>query len=260
MTNRAGEPIWYELLTDDIDRARSFYGAVFGWTMAAPPMAPPGAESYEMIGTCDGNHAGGVLPLTPEMTAGGARPTWLVYFGVDDVDAAVDKLVSLGGGTLMDAMDIPGVGRMAFVRDPQGNPFYLMRGASDGTSDVFSEGPAQGRCGWNELMTPELDPALAFYADLLDLRVNERMDMGPEYGPYCFLDAGQKRIGAAMKGEPAGWRFYFYVDDIEAAKRAVETNGGQVLFGPQEVPGGQRIIIATDPSGVEFGAVGPLGN
>lgn len=260
MTNRTGEPIWYELLTDDIDRARDFYRAVCGWTIARPPTAPPGADSYEMIGRADGGFAGGAMPLTPQMIAGGARPGWLGYFAVEDVDAAVERLTTLGGTVLLPAMTMPDVGRMAMVRDPQGNPFYVMRGASDETSDVYAERPAPGRCGWNELMTSDLDAALAFYHDLLGMQVNERMDMGPEYGPYCFLDIGEKRIGAAMRGEPAGWRFYFHVPDIVAAKAAVEANGGTVLFGPHEVPGGQRIIIAADPSGAQFGAVGPEGN
>lgn len=257
MTNRPGEPIWYELLTDDIGKARGFYAAVFGWTISAPPMTVPGAENYEIIGRPDGGFAGGAMPLTAEMIAGGARPGWLVYFGVADVDASVLKLRELGGGVIMEPFDIPMVGRVALVTDPQGHPFYLMRGASAGTSDVFTEEPGLGRCGWNELMTPDLESSLAFYADLLDLKVNERMDMGPDFGPYCFLDAGEKRLGAAMKGEPAGWRFYFHVADIDAAKAAVEGNGGPVLFGPQDVPGGSRIIIAADPSGAQFGAVGP---
>lgn len=257
MSNRPGEPIWYELLTDDIDKARHFYGAVIGWKIAAPMLKVPGAESYEMIGRADGGFAGGAMPLTAEMKAGGARPGWLTYFGVADVDASVAKLRELGGGVFMDPFDIPMVGRVALVSDAQGVPFYLMRGASAGTSDVFAEEPGLGRCGWNELMTPDLDAALAFYDELLDLKVNERMDMGPDYGPYCFLDAGSKRIGAAMKGEPMGWRFYFHVADIDAAKAAVEANGGAVLMGPHEVPGGSRIIVATDPSGAEFGAVGP---
>lgn len=257
MTNRTGEPIWYELLTDDIDRARAFYVAVCGWTIARPPTAPPGADSYEMIGRADGGFAGGALPLTAGMMAGGARPGWLGYFAVEDIDAAVARLIALGGSVHMPPFDIPGAGRAAMVADPQGNPFYLMRGASDETSDVYAEQSAPGRCGWNELMTTDLDAALAFYRDLLGMDVNERMDMGPAYGPYCFLDVGAKRVGAARRGEPAGWRFYFHVADIDAAKAAVEANGGTVLFGPQDVPGGQQIIVATDPSGAQFGAVGP---
>lgn len=257
MTNQTGEPIWYELLTDDVARAQAFYGSVFGWTIAAMPGAATETEGYAMIGRADGGHAGGVLPLSEAMQAEGARPGWLVYFAVADVDASVARLTALGGSVHMPPFDIPGAGRAAMVADPQGNVFYLMRGASDAASDVFAEHAAPGRCGWNELMTTDLDAALAFYGELLGMTVSGQMDMGPEYGAYCFLDAGGRPIGAAMKGEPAGWRFYFHVADIDAAKAAVEAGGGKVLFGPQDVPGGQRIIVATDPSGTQVGAVGP---
>ena len=54
-----------------------------------------------------------------------------------------------------------------------------------------------------------------------------------------------------------GWRFYFRIPDIETTAAKVTANGGTVLTGPHEVPGGDRIILATDPHGVVFGAVGP---
>src|SRR6185503_16562358 len=102
-------------------------------------------NGYRMIGIADGGFTGGVLPLTDEMQQHGARPTWLGYLNVRDVDGKVAEIESAGGKTLMPATDIPNVGRIAMVADPQGAPFYVMTpippaGDPNAKSDVFSPG------------------------------------------------------------------------------------------------------------------------
>src|SRR5687767_8019322 len=82
-----GSFIWYELMTSDPIGAKSFYDAVVGWTIAGE--APPGPVEYRMIGRSDGGTAGGVLTITDDMAQGGARPVWLGYINVDDVDGSV---------------------------------------------------------------------------------------------------------------------------------------------------------------------------
>jgi uncharacterized protein len=82
-------------------------------------------------------------------------------------------------------------------------------------------------------------------------------------GELQLLNDGVPRIGAIMevpKDAPFHARlFYFGVNSIAAAKEAIEASRGKILNGPHEVPGGQWIIIATDPQGVAFGVVGPQG-
>ena len=68
-----------------------------------------------------------MLPLTDEMQQHGALPMWLGYINVDDADATVTSIEQAGGKTLMPAFDIPNVGRIAMVTDPQGAPFYIMK-------------------------------------------------------------------------------------------------------------------------------------
>jgi predicted enzyme related to lactoylglutathione lyase len=138
--NPAGSFIWYELMTPDPAGAKAFYDSVVGWNIAAESQFPNG---YRMIGRSDGKSAGGLLPLTDEMQQHGARPTWLSYISVDDVDRTVSAIEEAGGKTYMPAFDIPDVGRVAMVADPQGAPFYVMKPtppANDphGRSDVFS--------------------------------------------------------------------------------------------------------------------------
>jgi predicted enzyme related to lactoylglutathione lyase len=256
MPNPEGTPIWYELLSTDPDASKKFYDHVVGWTVEAEPA---GEMDYRMIATSGGDNVGGVMRLTPEMQSGGAKPTWLFYIGVDDVDASVAKVVANGGNVLMPAWDIPGVGRIAFVTDPQGIPFYIMKGALDQSSTAFDR-TGMGKCNWNELITPDQVAGNAFYADTFGWRYPDKMEMPGDMGDYVFIDVAGTQIGATMKdpGGPApGWRFYFRAPDIEAAAAKVAEAGGTVMMGPHDVPGGDRIIVATDPHGIVFGVVGP---
>ena len=256
MSNPHGWPIWYELLSNDAHASKTFYEKVIGWTVHD---AEPGGMDYRMIDTGGGDFVGGLMNLTPEMKSGGAMPRWLFYIGVDDVDATVAKIEEKGGGVIMPAFDMPGVGRMAFVRDPQGVPFYVMRGASDESSGAY-ERMGMGKCNWNELSTPDQASANAFYADLFGWRYPDKMPMG-EMGDYVFVEVAGETIGATMTapkdGPPPAWQFYFRTPDIEATAGKVKDAGGTVHYGPSEVPGGDRIIVASDPHGVMFGAVGP---
>jgi predicted enzyme related to lactoylglutathione lyase len=261
MPNPEGTPIWYELLSADPDASKTFYDHVIGWTVEAEPS---GEMDYRMIATSGGDNVGGVMRLTPEMQAGGAKPTWLFYICVNDVDASFATTRANGGGSLMDPFDIPGVGRMALVTDPQGIPFYIMRGASDQSSTAFDR-MGMGKCNWNELITSDQASGNKFYADTFGWSYPDKMTMPGDMGDYTFIDVAGTQIGATMRtawddGPDApgpGWRFYFRAPDIEAAVAKVAEAGGTVMMGPHEVPGGDRIIVATDPHGVVFGVVGP---
>jgi predicted enzyme related to lactoylglutathione lyase len=263
MSNPVGSFIWYELMTSDADAAAQFYGTVIGWNIGARSDLSPSGKDYRMIGRSDGGFEGGVLALTPEMVSHGARPTWLGYHHVIDVDASVQAIVADGGGTLMPAMDLP-VGRIAMMADPMGTPFYVMKpipppDKPNARSDVFDP-TAKQRVNWNELASPDLARAKSFYSKHFGFEFKEAMNMGP-MGDYCFITHdGVPRIGAIMqasKNAPShAWLFYFGVSSIAAAKEAIESSGGRLLNGPHEVPGGQWIIIASDPQGAVFGVVG----
>lgn len=252
--------IWYELMTPDPEGAKTFYDAVVGWEIGGE--GPPEYNGYRMIGRSDGKVAGGLLPLTPEMRQHGARPTWLGYIHVADVDQKVAAIEAAGGKALMPATDIPNVGRIAMVADPQGAPFYVMKptppaGDPNAQSDVFSPDQPQ-RCSWNELSTTDPVAGRKFYGEQFGWGTEEFMDMG-EYGEYRFLEQGGTRIGALCGVSPGAqprWRYYFRVPSIAAAKDIAEKNGGSVSMGPHQVPTGDWIITGTDPQGAEFALVG----
>lgn len=108
---------WTELNTHDADKAMKFYGETLGWTFDAMPMGD-GAPYY--MCSSNGETVAGIFTLTglkyklvPEH--------WFTYFAVDDVDARVEKAKAAGGSLMREAMDIPGIGRVAIVKSASGS-------------------------------------------------------------------------------------------------------------------------------------------
>jgi len=147
MSKDRGAFIWYELMTGDPAGAKAFYDEVIGWTIAADAMTMANNSEYRMIGRSDGGFAGGVLTITPDMASHGGKPMWASYIHHADVDAAVTAMRDAGGAVHMPPTDMPGIGRMAMVSDPQGAVFYIMKPTPpadnpDAKSDVFDEAKA----------------------------------------------------------------------------------------------------------------------
>jgi uncharacterized protein len=263
MSDPAGTFIWYELLTTDLGAARGFYASVIG--LAIPAEATPGPMDYRMVTTPGGGTVGGAMALSPQMVAGGARPGWYGYVKVADVDAAVADVTAAGGKALMPPSDIPGAGRIAMIADPQGAALYLMRpapppGMENVTATAFDP-EKHGHVAWNELHAADGAAALAFYADRLGWEKSDALDMGALGAYQMFrLQGSDQAIGAMLTSpqmpQPM-WVYYFNVPDIDAAAESAAAEGGRLLYGPAEIPGGQFIFQATDPQGAVFAAVGP---
>ena len=246
--------VWYELITSDVDAAERFYGAVIGWK--SQNSGTPGMDYRQW--TASGTPVGGLMTIPPEAAANGMRPCWMGYLNVTDLDASVADMQKAGGIQRMPSMDIPGVGRIAVLTDPQGAGFYLIQPAMEGTSTVFSPGKT-GHGGWHELHTTDWQAALAFYSTQFGWAKTDALDMGP-MGTYLLFNAGGDAIGGMMNSpnfpHPA-WLYYFNVEDIRTAKTRVEAAGGTILMGPQEVPGGMWILQALDPQGAMFALLAP---
>ena len=259
MTTLQGSWIWYELMSPDPDGSKAFYEAVVGWSIST---GHGGDTNYGFITNPDGGMTGGLMRLSAEMQQHGARPCWIGYIAVDDVDASVAAITAAGGKVLMPPFDIEMAGRVAMVTDPGGAPFYIMTPTpppGGGASTAFTRFDMLGRCSWNELMAGAFDQDLPFYTSLFGWALPEPMDMG-EMGKYQFIEHDAVPIGAIMPKMPqvpaAIWNHYFRVTSIPAAQAAVAANGGQVINGPMEVPGGEWIIQGIDPQGAMFALVG----
>lgn len=254
MRNQHGDFIWYELLTSDLDGAVQFYSAILDW--GVEDSGQPDLD-YR-LGFAEEAPVAGMMKMPQEAINAGAQPVWVGYVGVDDVDLAVSKIQAAGGTVQMPAFEVPEIGRMAMVTDPDGIPFYVMRGATDDTSDAFTLDKV-GHCGWNELAAKNLDGAVKFYGEQFGWSTGFEMDMG-EMGFYKFFEQQGHAIGGMMQANenagPAMWSFYFRVADIDKTAEKIIASGGKILHGPAQVPGNDFIINGLDPQGVLFSVVG----
>jgi predicted enzyme related to lactoylglutathione lyase len=247
-----GKFIWYELITNDIAGAAAFYGKVAGWSVQ--DSGGPGPE-YKFFAAA-GVMVGGLMAIPADAAAAGMPPGWFGYVHVSDVDSTVASFTAAGGRVLMPATDIPNVGRIAMLADPQGAAIYVMTPSGEGESQAFNLSKP-GHVGWNELSTTDWRAALDFYASQFGWGKTEEMDMGP-MGTYLLFNAGAEAIGCMANGmspHPA-WQYYIGVASIDAAIKLVAEAGGRVLNGPHQVPGGSWIIMGQDPQGAHFALVG----
>ncbi|AHG93568.1 Glyoxalase-like domain protein (plasmid) [Gemmatirosa kalamazoonensis] len=250
-----GRYLWYDHMTTDESAARAFYTTVVGWTTTPFEMGP-GAPAYTMWTNAAGAPIGGVMRMPEQESAAGVPAHWLSYVGTPDVDATVAEAERLGASTHVPPTDIPTVGRFAVLTDPQGAYFALFT-PSNAPGPMPAE-PGLGDVSWHELYTTDLDAAFDFYRQLLGWSEASTMDMGPEHGRYLMYGrGGQHMYGGMMKRPteeiPPMWTLYFRVPDVDAAVATVKEQGGQVLTGPMEVPGGDRVAICRDPQGGAFG-------
>ena len=252
-----GQFIWYELMTGDTAAAAEFYSAVVGWQCAAAPNSTAGGDQY-FVFSIPGFEmgTGGMMALKPEMADGGARPGWIGYVGVDDVDAKAKEFADNGGDIHMPPTDIPGIGRFAVVADPHGAVIYIFKpNMPDGPLPPMPEPGTPGTVGWNELYAGNGEEAFAFYSKMFGWEKSMSVDMDA-MGIYQIFSAGGRDIGGMMtkmKEMPMPfWNYYFTVEAIDKAVEIAEANGGKLVNGPHPVPGGAWIVQMTDPQGAMF--------
>ena len=242
-----GSFVWQELLTSDPDAAQPFYKSLIGWETS---LWEEGEQPYTMW--MKGEVAvGGLMTLPDEAKAMGAPPHWLSYIGTPQVDATVEKAKGLGAKPLFGPMDIPKVGRIAVMADPQGAVFAIFQPAGEEPPQVTPS------CGTSS-PPPISPPRLNFYQALFGLEKGDAMDMAAmgASGIYQIIKHGGQDIGgifnkpAEMPG-PSAWTVYFSVNDVDGAAPRAKELGGQVLAGPMDVPDG-RIAHIMDPQGAVF--------
>ena len=219
-----------------------------------------------MIGRSDGGIAGGVLPLTDEMQQHGARPTWLGYIDVDDVDAAVAAIEAAGGKALMPRVRHPQRRPDRDGRRPAGRALLRdeadpARGTSRTRRATSSRPTSRAACRWNELSTSDPAAARDFYGEQFGWDSDDVMDMG-EMGEYRFIDhdgdAHRRVVRRRCSGQQPKWRYYIRVPSIVdgQGKPPKPSGGTDRTWARTEVPGGDYIVIGIDPQGAEFALVG----
>jgi uncharacterized protein len=255
-SSQTGRFVWYEYMGNDLKAAVDFYTGVVGWSAKD---AGRGFDfPYEIV-SAGSTMVAGMMDIPAEAKAMGARPGWLGYIWVEDVDKALPKLTAVGGKVLKAPADIPGVGRFAVVADLEGAVFMLFRDAGGNPPPPPPPG-TPGLIGWRELHAGDGAAAFEFYSGQFGWTKASDFDMGP-MGVYHIFDSGHGDMGGMFTKRsqtPAPfWLYYFNVDAIDAAAERVAAKGGRIINGPMEVPGGQWIVQGLDPQDAMFALLAP---
>lgn len=117
---KSGEFVWTEIASNDADKCKAFYNAIFGWKFQESSASQTGMEYIE-FSAGDDSHVGGMYQIDPAWFGGNPPPPhFMSYVAVDDVDENARLAAELGATIIRGPMDIPNVGRMCIIQDPTG--------------------------------------------------------------------------------------------------------------------------------------------
>jgi predicted enzyme related to lactoylglutathione lyase len=218
-----GEFCWNELLTSDEAAATKFYSAVFGWQTAD---FSGGGAKYT-IWKSQGKGVGGLMKRPME----NMPPHWMGYVTVADVDATLKKAGDAGGKVLMPALNVPTVGRIAVLQDPQGATLGIIRPQGQPTNCSANQ------IVWCDIPVKDLDRSIQFYSAVLGAPIKKEQHEGntfamlphaEEHGVSGCLTTGCE--GSKSEPSQSGPLLYFNCQGrLDQAIAAAGSNGGKVL-------------------------------
>ncbi len=239
-TYRHGHIVWHELMAPDGAAAEKFYGELFGWSFKHSDMGEMGTYRVVVAG---GREQGGIVQTDPKH---GIAAHWAGYVSVPDVDAAAKTAAEHGGRVTCAPMDIPNIGRFAYVLDPEGAGFVVFR---DNQGDATPpEMPGLGDFCWDTLAVHNGEQALAFYGAVVGWT---RGKFGEAPGLFLATAEGQTIVDveAPQGGAPSHWMTHVVVQNLEAARANAESLGAKIYAPQIEVPGVGKMAVIGDPWG-----------
>jgi uncharacterized protein len=241
-----GAPCWVDLMTSDVDRARAFYGELFGWQSDDPNPEFGGYFNFSK----DGILVAGGMPAMPEA---GPPNIWSVYLATDDARKAVETATANGGQIIADAMDVHDLGTMAVITDSAGAVIGMWQ---PGTHQGFGILGEPGTPAWFELLTKDHASATAFYRNVFGWDTSTLHDT--DEFRYTTANHGEDQVAGVMDAAaflpddvPSHWSVYFAVENADATLAKIVELGGSIEQPAEDTPYG-RLATAADPMGARF--------
>jgi uncharacterized protein len=248
--------VWFEYVSNDQDKAKGFFGELFGWKTKSTTM-PHG--SYTLITHGGERMLGGYVK---PVEGGPQRPHWLPHLQVASAQESAAKVKSLGGAVVKAPFSLGEYGTNAIVSDPLGAVFALWQPVMP---DQANDGEYKGEDGgwvWNELYTQDPDRSLTFYKALAGFDSESMQKQRDAPGPdrYEILKSGDKARAGVMKlaGVPPMWMPYVQVADTDAVVERAKKLGATFMMPAETIPGVGRIAVMADPLGGALGLLHPM--
>ena len=235
---------WTDLCTDATEAAKEFYTALFGLSFLDETDE---SGNVYTLGLKNDRPVVGLMAKPPEMDEMGVPNCWETYIKVDDADAALARAAAAGGTPMGPVVQASDAGKLAVVADPTGGVVVLWEPIDHQGAHLVNE---HGTLCWNELVTSDVDAAMAFYSQLLGWTA---VDLG--MGGSVGIRQGEDMIGTVSplpaEGVPTHWAVYFAVDDCDATVEQCQNLGGSVTVPPMDMPPGRMAQLA-DGQGAMF--------
>jgi predicted enzyme related to lactoylglutathione lyase len=246
-----GEVCWTDLQTRDVEAAKAFYAAVFGWRYKDLP-APDG-RSYSQA-FLDDALVTVIAPPNPQQEAARLDGQWNVYLSVGDAQELAAEVTRAGGTLEFGPEAVSGTGVMVFFAPPGGGTTGAWQAGSHLGAARTHE---PGALAWAELLTPEPQAAVGCFQQLFGHEVTEYpQDDGGTY--TTLMVNGTEVAGVAPLPADAdvplkaGWQVYFAVSNVADAVDAAVAAGAVVLVEPEDLEEAGSIATLKDPQGGVF--------
>ncbi len=242
----AGDFCWINIVTPEPAGAMDFFARVLGWTFCEMPPYGHGIQ-------VDGKDIGGLFDIQGPNCPPDMSPVMGVMVKVEDADATVGKIASLGGEA-RPAFDVADHGRMAVCRDPNGGEFDIWQPKKMQGTDADSS--HLGAPSWSETLTTDVARATDFYCGLFGWSADVRRMPGMDY--TVFRNGGTDIAGLMAiphPDVPPHWGTYFTVNDADEAARVAQENGATIFIPPMDIPEIGRFCGLISPQGVRFYAI-----
>lgn len=245
----AGTPAWVDLGVPDLEKARTFYGELFGWEFL---VGPPETGFYSNA-LKDGET---VAAVGGQMPGDDTPPNWTVYLATDDAEATAAAITDAGGTVLLAPMQVMEYGTMAIFADPTGAVAGLWQSGSHTGANRVQE---PGAVAWTEQMSRDLEASKAFYSAVFGYTYTDISSDDYPYAMFELDDVSRGGFGvisdAAGPDVPPHWLTTFEVDDADGAAEYVRTHGGAVVREPWDEPDYGRIAMLQGPFGEAFAVI-----
>ena len=234
------------LAAADPAHATRFYTSLFGWD--SEELSAGEAGTYTILRR-GGKEVAILYRQTPQARAAGASPHWTSYISVEDADATAARADELGGAAVFrKSFDVLQAGRVAAIRDPTGGIVSLWQPRSLIGAALVN---AVGAWCWNELRTPDVERAKAFFGELLGWEYETDERGYASIKNAGGLNGGMRGQTERERGTPPEWLPYFTVESVDDAAGQAERAGGRLLQ-QTTTAGPSRLVLIEDPQGAAF--------